>query len=162
MKKISIMHDHSLVAPWWAVVTVWAVVNAVNVLQGFGFLSRVRTGSMTINHFLGFVIILLALPSCLALIALIRGGAGVIHWVGPAVFLVFVALLVVVDYLWTVEFRSPMRPEILVPFLILFFGGIFLMGFPMLRIDRRLWLVTVATTVFHLISMVIAMRKGVG
>jgi hypothetical protein len=32
----------------------------------------------------------------------------------------------------------------------------------MFRLDRRLWLVTVATTVLLLGSMVIAMRKGVG
>ena len=77
-------------------------------------------------------------------------------------FLVFVALLVYVDYLSPVEFRSPVRAEILVPFLVLFFGAILLMGVPMFRIDRRLWLVTVATTAFLLGSMVSAMQKGVG
>ena len=33
---------------------------------------------------------------------------------------------------------------------------------PVFRIDRGLWLVTVASAVFLLISMVLAMRKGVG
>jgi hypothetical protein len=55
-----------------------------------------------------------------------------------------------------------MRYGILVPYLLLFFGSILLMGLPMFRLDRRLWLVTVATTVLLLGSMVIAMRKGVG
>jgi hypothetical protein len=55
-----------------------------------------------------------------------------------------------------------MRSEILVPFLLLFFGSIMLMGLPMYRIDRRLWLFTVATTVLLLGSMGIAMRKGFG
>ena len=45
---------------------------------------------------------------------------------------------------------------------ILFFGSILLMGLPMFRMDRRLWLVTVATTVLLLSSMGVAMRKGVG
>ncbi len=36
------------------------------------------------------------------------------------------------------------------------------MGLPMFRIDRRLWLVTVATTAFLLGSMIVAMREGVG
>jgi hypothetical protein len=35
------------VTPWWAALTVWGVVNAVNILQAAGFLSRVITGSMT-------------------------------------------------------------------------------------------------------------------
>ncbi len=36
--------------PWWASVTVWVVVNAVNVLQAAGFLSRVLTGGRAVNH----------------------------------------------------------------------------------------------------------------
>jgi hypothetical protein len=153
---------HSNVEPRWAALSVWAVVNMVNILQGVGFLSRIRTGTMAINHFLGYLIIVLSVPATLSLIAFVRARAGWLHWVGPAVFLAFVALLVVVDYLWPVEFRSPMRPEILVPFLLLFFGAIFLMGLPMFRIDRRLWLATVSTSAFLLGSMIVAMREGVG
>ncbi len=149
-------------ASWWAVMTVWAVVNAVNILQGIGFLSRVRTGSMTVNHYIGFVILFLAVPAAIALIAFFRERADWIHRIGPIVFLAFIVLLLVVDYIRPVEFRSPARPEILVPFLLLFFGGILFMGFPMFRINRPLWFVTAVTTVFHLISMAVAMRAGVG
>ena len=39
---------------WWASLTVWGVVNAVNVLQSAGFLSRVATGGMVVNHLLGY------------------------------------------------------------------------------------------------------------
>ena len=148
--------------PWWAAVTVWGVVNAVNVLQAVGFLSRVRTGSMAVNHMLGYAIIALAIPSVPALIAFGRATAGWLQWTGPTLFLAFVALMVVVDYAWPVEFRSPVRISILVPYLVLFFGSILLMGLPMFRVDKRLWLVTVATTVLLLSSMGAAMRKGVG
>ncbi len=148
--------------PWWAALTVWGVVNAVNVLQAAGFLSRVRTGSMAINHILGYVIAALAVPAALALVAFLRARAGWQQWIGPAVYLAFVALMVVVEYVWPVEFRSPMRYGILVPYLLLFFGAILLMGLPMFRMDRRLWLVTVATTILLLASMGVAMRKGVG
>jgi hypothetical protein len=55
-----------------------------------------------------------------------------------------------------------MRYGILVPYLLLFFGAILLMGLPMFRLDRRLWLVTVVTTVLLLGSMGVAIRKGVG
>lgn len=98
----------------------------------------------------------------MALVAFVRAGAGWLHWVGPAVFLVFLALMVVVDYVRPVEFRSPMRLEIVVPYLVLFFGAILLMGLPMFRLNRPLWLVTVVTTVVLLASMGVAMRKGVG
>jgi hypothetical protein len=78
------------------------------------------------------------------------------------VFLVFVGFMIAVEYIWPVEFRLPVRYGILVPYLLLFFGSILLMGLPMFRMDRRLWLVTVATTVLLLASMGVAMRKGVG
>jgi hypothetical protein len=156
------MQAQTSIDPWWAALTVWSVVNAVNVLQAAGFLSRVYTGSRAINHILGFSIIALAIPATLALLGFCRAKAGWLHLTGPAVYLAFVVLMIVVDYLWAVEFRSPVRYDILVPYLLLFFGSILLMGLPMFRLDRRLWLVTVATTVLLLVSMVIAMRKGVG
>jgi hypothetical protein len=156
------MQAQTSVNPRWAALTVWGVVNAVNVLQAAGFLSRVRTGSRAINHLLGYVILALAVPATLALVAFGRARAGWLQWAGPAVYLAFVALMVVVDYAWPVEFRSPMRYGILVPYLLLFFGAILLMGLPMFRLDRRLWLVTVATTVLLLGAMGVAMHKGVG
>jgi len=148
--------------PWWAVLTVWAVVNAVNVLQSAGFLSRVATGGMAGNHLLGYVMIALATPASLAIVAFARARAGWPHWIGPVVYLAFVILMIAVDYVSPVEFRSPPRYEILVPYLVLFFGAILLMGLPMFRLNRVLWLVTVATTVLLLTSMGVAMRKGMG
>ncbi len=156
------MTTHASIDPWWAALTVWGVVNSVNVLQAAGFLSRVWTGSMAVNQRLGYVMILLAIPALVALIAFVRTGAGWIHWAGPLVYLAFIALMVVVEYAWQIEFRTPMRYGILVPYLTLFFGSILLMGLPMFRLNRSLWLVTVATTVLLLVSMGIAMREGVG
>ncbi|NCD19709.1 MAG: hypothetical protein EOL89_06975 [Actinobacteria bacterium] len=150
------------VEPGWAPVVIWAVVNGVNLLQGIGFLSRVRTRDIAANHALGFGILALGLPALVALAALLLEGAPVLHWVGAAVLLAFLALMLWVDYLRPVEFRSPRRPGILVPYLLLFFGAILLMGLPMYTLDRGLWLVTVATTVFHLSAMGAAIRSGVG
>jgi len=148
--------------PWWVALVVWGVVNSVNVLQSVGFLSRIPTGSMAVNHLLGYVMVVLAAPAGLALIVFINARTGWLHWIGPAVYLAFVALMVVVDYVTPVEFRAPPNYGILVPYLVLFFGGILLMGLPMFRLNRGLWLVTVATTIFLLVSMALAMRKGVG
>jgi hypothetical protein len=156
------MQTQTGVDPWWAALTVWAIVNAVNLLQAVGFLSRVRTGSFAFNHLLGYMMMVLAIPSMVALVAFLRADAGWLHWVGPAVFLTFLALMVVVDYARPVEFRSPMRYDIVVPYLVLFFCAILLMGLPMFHMNRSLWLVTVATTVVLLASMGVAMRKGVG
>ena len=156
------MNDQTLVNPWWAVITTWGVVNLVNLLQSAGYLSRILTGRMEINRILGYAIMVLAIPAGIALAGFIRAQAHWRQWIGLAVFIVFLLLMISVEYLWQIEFRSPVNHKILVPYLVLFFGSILLMGLPMFRMDRRLWLVTVATTVLLLTSMVVAMRKGVG
>ena len=148
--------------PWWASLTVRAVVNSVNVLQSVGFFSRIRTRSLTLNHRLGYVIIALAVPTLVALLAFLRSHAGLLAYIGPVVYLCFVALMLIVDYVAPVEFRSPPRYDILVPYLVLFFGAILLMGLPMHALNRSYWLVTVLTSVLLVASMVAAMRKGVG
>jgi hypothetical protein len=148
--------------PWWAALAVWGVVNAVNILQAAGFLSRMPTGSMRINRILGYVMILLTVPAAAALIAFADARAGVLQLAGPAVYIAFAALMVVVDYWRPVEFRQPPRYPVLVPYLVLFFSAILLMGLPMFAMDRMLWGVTVASTVFLLGSMGVAMRNGVG
>lgn len=156
------MHTQPAQGPWWASLTVWAVVNSVNVLQAVGFLSRIRTGSMTLNHRLGYVLIALAVPTVVALVAFVRSRAGILTYSGPVVYLCFVALMLIVDYVAPVEFRSPPLRGILLPYLVLFFGAVLLMGLPMYRLDRSYWLVTVSTSVLLVVSMVAAMRKGVG
>lgn len=156
------MQAYLEVEPWWAAITVWAVVNAVNLLQAAGFLSRVRSGNKAINYILGYMIIALAVPATFALIAFILTKSGWMLYAGPVVFIVFIAFMIAVDYVSPVEFRSPVRHGILVPYLLLFFGAILLMGLPMFGMDLKLWLITLITTLFHLVSMVIAMRNGVG
>lgn len=156
------MQNRQRVTPWWAALTVWGVVNAVNLLQAAGFLSRVITGSRAVNHYLGMVIIALVAPAALALVAFSRARANWRQWLGLVIFVAFVVLAVVVDYAWPVEFRSPRRTTILVPYLLLFFSSILLMGLPMFRMNRRLWAVTAITTVLLLGAMGLAMAEGVG
>jgi hypothetical protein len=156
------MQAQTRVNPWWAALTVWGVVNAVNILQSAGFISRVVTGSRDINHLLGYGNVALAVPAVFAMVAFIRARTGWRQWIGPTTFLAFIMLMIVVEYILQVEFRSPIRYDILVPYLVLFFGSILLMGLPMFRMNRRLWLVTVITTVLLLGSMGFAVYMGVG
>src|SRR5690606_7354347 len=135
------MNDQTLVYPWWAVITTWGVVNLVNLLQSAGYLSRILTGRMEINRILGYAIMVLAIPAGIALAGFTRAQAHWREWIGLAVFIAFLLLMISVEYLWQIEFRSPVNHKILVPYLVLFFGSILLMGLPMFRMDRRLWLV---------------------
>ena len=148
--------------PWWAALTVWAIVNAACLLQAVGFLSRIATGTRDINHILGIAILALALPAAAALVAFVRSSAGWVHMAGPASFMAFCLFGLAVEYVWPVEFRDPMQPAVLVPYLVLFFGSIVLMGAPMYRMDRRLWLLTAVSATILIVSMLAAMLAGVG
>jgi hypothetical protein len=142
------------------VLTIWVVVNLVNVLQAVGFVTRVS--NWDVQQIVGIVIAGLAVPATLALVSFVRRGAGWRFYGGPLMFDAFVVLLVVVEYVLAIEWRSSGRLEVLVPLVSLFFGSIFLMGAPMLRINRRLWTVTAVTATALLSAMVYAMSKGVG
>lgn len=145
--------------PWWAALTTWVVVNLVNVAQAVGFASRRRHG-MAVNQALGVVIAGLSIPATAAMVGYIRAGSP--WWLGPAVFDVFVVLMLIVDYLRPVQFRQPARPAILVPYLLLFFGSILVMGLSMFDVNRGLWLVTVATSAALLTTMTLSIRQGTG
>lgn len=135
-------------------------MNAVNLLQSVGFATR--PVDPQVNRVLGLAIMALAAPASAALLGYVRARA---HWrflIGPIVFDAFVLFAVIVDYVLGVEFRSPRQPSVLIPYLVLFFGAIVLMGMPMYRVDRRLWAVTAATSAALVVSMLYAMSQGVG
>jgi hypothetical protein len=139
---------------------IWVVVNLVALLQAVGFVSRLW--DRTINHRLGVVIAVLAVPATWALVEFARARAGWRLLIGPVAFDLFVLLMLAVDFIWTVEFRTPRRPAVLIPYLVLFFGSIVLMGAPMYRVDRRRWLLTALSTSLLVIGMAVAMVNGVG
>jgi hypothetical protein len=143
-----------------ALLTVWIVVNLVNLIQPAGFATRVVNWDT--QRIVGLAIIGLSIPAPAAAVLLIRRKAGWRLISGPVVFNVFVALLLVVEYVAAIEWRAPARPEIAVPLLTLFFGSIILMGAPMYRLNRRLWTVTVGTTTLLLAAMAYAMARGAG
>jgi len=139
---------------------VWLVVNAVNLLQAAGFATR--PFAPWVNPVLGVVITALAIPATWALVRLIRSRSAGRLLAGPVVFDLFVAFHVLVESVFQIEWRDPVRPEILAPYLALFLGSIFLMGVPMFRINRRRWAVTVVTTIVLLAAMGYATAMGVG
>jgi hypothetical protein len=143
-----------------AATVVWLVVNAVSVLQAIGFATRPFASE--VNPALGLVIAALAIPATWALLVFARIRAGWLFVAGPIVFDAFVILYVIVDRLLQLEWRDPAVPAVLVPYVALFFGSIFLMGLPMVRIDRRRWLVTAITTGLLLVAMAYATLMGVG
>ena len=139
---------------------VWGVVNVVCLLQAIGFATRVFAPA--VNPILGVGIVAAAIPATYALVVFWRAHSGWLLVVGPLVFDAFVALHVVVDWILDVEWRDPPMPLVQIPYLVLLFGGIVLMGIPMFRLDRRRWGVTVVSAALLIAAMLYAMSRGVG
>ena len=70
--------------PRWAVLTVWAVVNAVNVLQTVGFATR--PSAPRVGQPAGVVMAALAIPATMALVAFLRNRSGWLLVAGPVVY----------------------------------------------------------------------------
>ena len=142
-----------------AALVVWVVVNAVCLLQAAGFATR--PFAPQVNGIIGIVIAAAALPASWALVVFVRTGAGRLALAGPLCFDAFVVLMLLVDYALALEWRDPVLPAIQIPYLVLFFGSIVLMGLPMYSMDRRLWRVTAVTAAILVACMVYAMSRGV-
>src|ERR1035437_6549123 len=65
--------------PRWAALTTWVVVKLVNLAQSVEFASR-RSHAMVVNHLLGAVIAMLAVPATVALVGYARAGSP--WWLG--------------------------------------------------------------------------------
>ena len=139
---------------------VWATVNVVCVAQAIGFYSR--TSGPKVQFAMGIVIMALAVPAGVALARDLSAGRPLWQWIGAAVFIVFAVMELLVDHVARTEFRNPPRAAILVPYLILFFGGILLMGIRMYPVSKPLWGVTAVTATLLILAMVRAHAKGVG
>ena len=138
------------------------VVNAVNVLQSAGFLARISTGSMAMNRLTGLRddrprgaggARPLGFRACSAQVG--SSGSAVVH-------IAFIVLMIVVDYVSPLSSGRLHATVFLPPTSCCSSVSILLMGIPMFRLNRGLWMVTVANTVLLLSSMLVAMRKGVG
>ena len=143
-----------------ACMVVWGVVNVVCLLQAIGFATRPFAPGA--NPILGVGIVAAAIPATYAIVVFWRARSGWLLLLGPLVFDAFVALHVVVDWILDVEWRDPPMPLVQIPYLVLFFGSIALMGMPMYRLDRRRWVATVVSAALLIAAMLYAISRGVG
>ena len=140
--------------------SLFLTVNAINILSFLMFLSRVhfeRTAEL-----FGLLALFAAIPAALI---------GLVNWYQKAPFFAwFPALLYAgwgvfdffLDYVYKVEFRQPMLPSILVPFLVLFYGSIAGMGFSFWKVDFSFWLICAITSGLNVSGAFYAILNGVG
>ena len=138
----------------------FAVVNAVNIMTFFVFISRVKWPN--IGYKLAIAIVLMAIPTVVVAVLNATAGREWLYWVMPLVFVAWIIFALIADIILKIEFRQPRNPKILVPFLLLFYAGLVGMGVLTWRIGLVFWVIIVATFALQLVGMAYAHRHGKG
>lgn len=115
---------------------VWAFVFQVLLIVHFA-IRKPFFESYTMKY--GWIIYALCIPAVVISIVLLRGGKSWSFWLGGFLFLVFALFGYWVDYVAQIEFRSPLRPSVLIPYVVLYLATVMFYWWPLGLLSRPLW-----------------------
>lgn len=95
--------------------------------------------SYTVKY--GWIIYALCIPAVVISIILLLGEKNWSFWLGGFLFLVFAIFGYWVDYMAQIQFRSPIRPSVLVPYVVLYLATVMFYWWPLGLLSRPLWFV---------------------
>ncbi len=117
---------------------IWAFLFQVLLIMHFA-IRKPFFESYTVKY--GWIIYALCIPAVVISIILLRGGKSWSFWLGGFLFLVFALFGYWVDYVAQIEFRNPIRPSVLVPYVILYLAVVMFYWWPLGLLSRPLWFV---------------------
>ena len=89
----------------------------------------------------GWWVYALCLPGLLVSILLLFGGKPCSFWLGGFLFLVYAVFGYWVDYIKGIQWRSPPRFSVLVPYLSLYLATVMFYWWPLGLLSRTLWII---------------------
>ncbi|HSG45178.1 MAG TPA: hypothetical protein VLA72_18695 [Anaerolineales bacterium] len=95
--------------------------------------------SYTVKY--GWIIYSLCIPAVVISIILFYGGKNWSFWLGGFLFLLFATFGYWVDYVVQIQFRSPFRPSIAIPYVFLYLATAMFYWWPLGLLSRPLWFV---------------------
>ncbi|HPH10040.1 MAG TPA: hypothetical protein PKW59_04105 [Thermotogota bacterium] len=135
-------------------------VNAINIFSFLMFLSRVHFENFA--SVFGLFALLAAIPAALIGVINLLQKAPFFSWFPALVYASWGVLDLFLDHLYKIEFRQPMRPAILVPFLVLYYGSIAGMGFSFWKVNFSFWLICAITSALNVSAAFYAILNGKG
>lgn len=117
---------------------IWAFLFQVLLIMHFA-IRKPFFESYTVKY--GWIIYALCIPAVIISIILLRGGKSWSFWLGGFLFLVFALFGYWVDYVARIEFRNPIRPSVLVPYVVLYLATVMFYWWPLGLLSRPLWFV---------------------
>jgi len=94
--------------------------------------------SYTINY--GWLVYALCFPSAVISLVILFGGKSWSFWLGGFLFIAFAAYGYWIDYVKRINWRKPLRKDIMFPYVTLYLGTIMFYWWPLGLLSRPLWI----------------------
>jgi hypothetical protein len=89
----------------------------------------------------GWLVYALCLPSAVISLVILLGGKSWSFWLGGFLFIAFAAYGYWIDYVKGINWRKPLRKDIMFPYVTLYLGTIMFYWWPLGLLSRQLWIV---------------------
>jgi hypothetical protein len=89
----------------------------------------------------GWIVYALCIPAAVISIILLLGGKSWSFWFGGFLFLIYAAYGYWIDYIKEIQWRNPLRKDIMFPYVTLYLGTIMFYWWPLALLYRPLWYV---------------------
>jgi hypothetical protein len=116
----------------------WAFFFQIVLILHFAFRKRFFE-NYTLKY--GWMVYALSLPAVVISFILLLGGKPWAFWLGGFLFLVYAAFGYWVDYIKGIQWRSPPRYSILIPYVSLYLATVMFYWWPLGLLSRTLWIV---------------------
>lgn len=100
----------------------------------------------------GWIVYALCVPAVVISVVLLLGGKSWSFWLGGFLFLLYAAFGYLIDYVWRIPFRNPLRLSVVFPYVFLYLGTSMFYWWPLNLLSRPLWAVF---TVLYIISTIL-------
>ena len=117
---------------------IWAFLLQIILIIHFAVRKRFFD-SYTIKY--GWIVYALRFPALVISLILLLNGKSWSFWLGGFLFLIFAGYGYWVDYIKGINWRNPLRKDIMVPYVTLYLGTIMFYWWPLALLYRPLWFV---------------------
>jgi len=117
---------------------VWAFFLQISLVIHFA-IRKILFETYTLRY--GWWIYALAIPAVIISLFIIRGGKTWSFWLGGFLFLIFAVFGYWIDYHLGINWRNPLRMDIMFPYVILYLSSIMFYWWPLAMLFKPLWYV---------------------
>ena len=102
-------------------------------------LFAIRKSNLDLILKYGWIFYLLCIPALVISIVMLRGGKPSSFWLAGFIFLVWAILGFTAEYVFKIQWRSPIVWPVFIPYVLLYLGTIMFYWFPVGMLSRPLW-----------------------